>query len=68
MSELEEAVGSTPMNPSYRKIPDMVAQDPPFKGGQVKPRRTDAEIAKAVSALAKKARLVQKQKNKKDKM
>jgi hypothetical protein len=40
----------------------------PFDGGQVKPRRTDAEIAKAVSALAKKARSVQKQKNKKDKM
>lgn len=34
----------------------------PFDGGQVKPRRTDAEIAKAVSALAKKARSVQKQK------
>jgi hypothetical protein len=64
---VEESVGSTPMNPSYRKIPDMVAQDPPFKGGQVKPRRTAAETAAAVKAIAKEAELAQKQKNKKDK-
>ena len=50
-----------------KKLPEEVDKDAPFEGGQVKPRRTDAEIAKAVSALAKKARLVQKQKNKKDK-
>ena len=39
----------------------------PFDGGQVKPRRTDAKIRAAVSALARKARSEQKQKNKKDK-
>ena len=76
MSELEEAANpaqqaaiAIAMKKSGKKPKkEEVDKDAPFEGGQVKPRRTDAEIAKAVSALAKKARLVQKQKNKKDKM
>jgi hypothetical protein len=74
MSELEEAANpaqqaaiAIAMKKSGKKPKNEEVEKAPFDGGQVKPRRTDAEIAKAVSALAKKARSVQKQKNKKDK-
>ena len=75
MSELEEAANpaqqaaiAIAMKKAGKKPKNEEVEKAPFDGGQVKPRRTDAEIAKAVSALAKKARSVQKQKNKKDKM
>ncbi len=46
-----EEVGSlTPMNPSYRKIPDMVAKDPPFEGGRpVKSTKSAAERVKKIA-------------------
>ena len=50
MSELEEAVGSTPMNPSYRKIPDTEAKDAPFEGGrEVKSSKSAAERVKKIA-------------------
>ncbi len=46
-----EAVGSTPMNPSYRKIPDMVAKDAPFDGGR--PVKSNKSAAERVKKIAK---------------
>lgn len=47
---VEESVGSTPMNPSYRKIPDMVAKDAPFEGGrEVKSTKSAAERVKKIA-------------------
>ena len=45
-----EAVGSTPMNPSYRKIPDTEAKDAPFEGGrEVKSSKSAAERVKKIA-------------------
>jgi hypothetical protein len=48
---VEESVGSTPMNPSYRKIPDMVAKDAPFEGGR--PVKSKESAAVRVKKIAK---------------